>query len=180
MQKRFFVFACLLAIVVPGLYLITGCAGYGTSSYNRHDQDRLAEMMRRFDDYRVFYSGMSEAFPAGLVFDPKDDGKTIARKKWVKVDNRDLLEKLVRKLERYHNYPPRLYTLKGEDGRVYGYIYTVYRQGDILVRQVDEDRIHVREMGLPPHLKYDPDGFSGGKNPLTLTPAAARSSISTH
>ncbi|MFP4453779.1 MAG: hypothetical protein ACLFPI_10500, partial [Desulfobacterales bacterium] len=77
-------------------------------------------------------------------------------KKWIRVESRDLMEKLVRKLELYHNYPPRLYSLSGEDGQNYGFIYTGYKH--IVIRQLKENRIHVYEMHQPPHLKYDPNG----------------------
>lgn len=147
---------CLLAISLLGLLMHIGCAGYGSARYYRHDQEKLPELMADFQDYHVYYSGMSESFPSGLIFDPKNDGRTIAQKKWIRVENRELMEKLVRKLELYHHYPPRLYTLSGEQGQTYGYIYTGYKH--IVVRQLPDDEIHVYEMHQPPHLKYDPNG----------------------
>ena len=154
MQAKIFV--CLLAALLPGLLLHTGCAGYGSARYHRQIQRKLPEMINNFKDYHVYYSGMSEAFPSGLIFDPKNDGRAIAQKKWIRVESKDLMEKFVRKLKLYHNYPPRLYSLFGEDGQNYGFIYTGYKH--IVIRQLEENRIHVYEMHQPPHLKYDPNG----------------------
>lgn len=148
-------------IAVLGFSLATGCAGYGSTRFDRHDQDRLTELMADFESYHVFYSGMSEAFPSGIIFDPREGGKTIARKKWVRVENRDVAKKLIRGLESYQDYPARLYLLTGADGQFYGYIYTAYKQNNIFVRQLSENEIHVLEMPEAPHLKYDPNGSFG-------------------
>ncbi len=145
-------------LALLGLILLSGCAGYGQARYQgpAQGQEVLTNLMADFDDYHVYYSGMSEAYPAGLIFDPQGDGRSIAQKKWTKVQSRELAKKLVRKLERYQDYQPSLYVLLGEDGQDYGYIYTGYKQ--IIVRQLEEGKIHVREMFEPPHLKYDPNG----------------------
>lgn len=158
MQTKIFV--CLLAALLPALLVHTGCAGYGSARYHRQIQGKLPEMMNNFKDYHLYYSGMSEAFPSGLIFDPKNDDKTVAQKKWIKVKNRDLAEKIVRNLERYTHYPPELYILTGENGQTYGYIYTGYLH--IVVRQIEENKIHVYEMHQAPHLKYDSNGFFSG------------------
>ncbi|MFO8112476.1 MAG: hypothetical protein R6T92_08215 [Desulfosalsimonadaceae bacterium] len=149
---------CLLVIALIGFHLLAGCAGYGSARYRQHDPGLLNQMIADFDNYHVFYSGMSEAFPSGLIFDPTGDGNIIVREGWVNVENRALAEKLVRNLEGYQDYPARLYSLIGEDGQMYGYLYTAYPQNHIVVRQVAEGRIRVLEMHEAPHLKYDPNG----------------------
>ncbi len=150
-----------MVVAMLGFYLAAGCAGYGSTRYDRHDQQRLTELMAGFENYQVFYSGMSEAFPSGIIFDPREDGKTIARKKWNRVENRDQAEKLIRGLGSYQDYPARLYLLTGADGQPYGYVYTAYKQNNIFVRQLSENEIYVLEMPEAPHLKYDPNGSSG-------------------
>lgn len=149
---------CLLALAVIGFHLLAGCAGYGSARYQRHDPELLNRLMVDFDNYHVFYSGMSEVFPSGLIFDPNGDGNIIDRKGWEHVENRALAEKLVGNLQGYQDYPARLYTLIGEDGQMYGYLYTAYYQNHIVVRQVAKGRIRVLEMHEAPHLKYDQNG----------------------
>ena len=148
----------MLAISLAILLIHAGCAGYGNIKYQGLVQGRkmLADIMADFDDYRVYYSGMSEAFPSGIIFEPDYGDRAIAQKDWIGVKNREKAEKLVRNLERYHQYKPRLYVIVGEDGRNYGYIYTSYTH--IVVRQIEPDRIHVYEMYEAPHLKYNTNG----------------------
>lgn len=136
-----------LAAALACLFLFAGCAGFGQARYERRAQatEMLAEMMADFENYTVYYSGTSEAFPAGIIFEPEYDDRSIAQKDWIKVESRELTEKLVHKLEqRYRSYRPVLYTLTGEDGLHYGYIYTVYMH--VVVRQLEPGSIHVYGM----------------------------------
>jgi hypothetical protein len=145
-----------MAVLLLGLLLLAGCAGYGSVRYYDGDIDakaKLRRMIDHFEAYNVYYAGMSEAFPSGIIFNPVAGEQTVAQKNWYPVDSRELAEKLIRNLERYHDYPPLLYTLTGEDGQAYGYIYTGYRH--IIVRQLAENTIHVLEIHEPPHLRYE-------------------------
>jgi len=146
-------------VFLLGLFLFSGCAGYGSARYlgRTESPEKLTSLVADFDSYHVYYSGMSLAFPSGLIFDPKDDSLRVEQGRWIRIENRDKLETVVSNLQRYHRYPPRLYTLTGEDGRQYGYIYTSYLH--IVVRQVEDDAVHVLEMFEAPHLKYDNNGF---------------------
>jgi len=141
----------LLAIAAIGLFAFNGCAGYGSTNHIDYEQHRLAGIIDDFDDYHVFYSGMSQGLPSGIVFAPEADDKTIARKQWITVEDKEQAEKLVNNLEGYRNYPARLYELTGEDGRPYGYIYTVEKR--VVVQQLAPDTIYVQAINSPPHLK---------------------------
>jgi hypothetical protein len=145
-----------MAVLLTGLLLLAGCAGYGSVRYYDGDMDakvKLRHMIDHFEDYNVYYAGMSEAFPSGIIFNPAESEQTVAKKNWYGVESRALAEKLIRNLERYQDYRPRLYTLTGEDGQAYGYIYTGYKH--IVVRQLAENEIHVLEIHEPPHLRYE-------------------------
>jgi len=148
----------LRTTVLLGIIVCAGCAGYGQARYQGIVQGRdvLELMMADFEDYHVYYSGMSENFPSGIIFDPKDDDKTVAQKGWIRVETRELARELFCNLERYHHLRPLLYSLVGEDDRHYGYIYTSYKQ--IVVRQLEENKIYVYEMPIAPHLKYEQNG----------------------
>lgn len=155
-SKKFLLIS--LAFLV-GLPLISGCAGYGSARYlgRTEGPQKLASLIADFDSYHVYYSGMSLAFPSGLIFAPKDDSLRVEQGQWIDVENRDEMETIVSNLQRYHRYRPLLYALIGEDGRQYGYIYTSYRH--IVVQQVADDAIHVMEMFEAPHLRYENNGF---------------------
>ena len=146
-----------LIISLSALLLLAGCAGYGTARYQKPEQGQqiLESFLADFKEYDVYFTGLSEAYPGGLIFAPRDLEQRIAQKRWSKVEDREQAQKLVRNLERYDHYPPRVYVLEGEHGQTYGYIYTGYHH--ITIHQLEEDKIHVREMFEPPHLKYDPD-----------------------
>lgn len=148
----------LLTTALLGLLICAGCAGYGHARYQGLVQghDMLETMMANFEVYHVYYSGMSESFPSGIIFDPKDDDNTVAQKGWIRVETRGKAWELVRNLERFHHLRPLLYALVGEDGRHYGYIYTSYQR--IVVRQLEENKIYVNEMPIAPHLKYEQNG----------------------
>ncbi len=152
----------LLTTALMGLLICGGCAGYGQARYQGlvQGRDMLESMMANFEDYHVYYSGMSESFPSGIIFDPKDDEKTVVQNGWIPVETRDLAWELVRNLERFYHFRPVLYALIGEDGRHYGYIYTSYQR--IVVRQLEENKIYVNEMPIAPHLKYEQNGSLRG------------------
>ena len=153
-------FGIITAIVSMTLLWCAGCAGYGHTRYQGLVQGRemIDVMLNNFDDYHVYYSGMSPDFPSGVIFDPVGDETTVAQKEWIAVETRELAKELVQNLERYpHHLKPRLYALIGEDGLHYGYIYTSYT--NIVVRQLDEGKIYVYEMPEAPHLRYEAGGF---------------------
>lgn len=59
------IYGYLLALLLFGLFLHTGCAGYGSARYQWQIQGNLPQLMDHFRDYHVYYPGMSEAFPSG-------------------------------------------------------------------------------------------------------------------
>jgi len=137
---------------------LAGCSGYGTIKFLGWEAGRkqVWQMVESFQDYHLYSSGMSTAYPSGLIFDPKGDETRIEPGVWAGVNSQGLAELLVRNLERYQNYKPKLYALIGDDGRRYGFIYTGYKS--VVVQQVAENAVSVGEMSEPPHLKYDQNG----------------------
>jgi hypothetical protein len=72
MQSNFFL------ILAVGL-ILSGCAGYGkmVATPRGESEDMIENLLANADQYTVHYHGNSEKIVSGLLFDPKNNGKTI-------------------------------------------------------------------------------------------------------
>ena len=69
----------LILAALPILFILSGCASYGKLSITpRNETDALlADLLSQTDRYVVHYHGNSEKLVSGILFDPKDNPRTI-------------------------------------------------------------------------------------------------------
>ena len=124
------------------LLVVSGCASYGKIS--TMGQELTIEMLREnWRNYHVYWTGLSEIKPSGILFDPKDDDRTLAfeRHNWSKVENEDFLSVLIGGSQANWVFHPVLYRLLGPDDRLYGYIYTGY--WNVVTKRIDDKTLWV-------------------------------------
>ena len=124
------------------LLAIFGCASYG--KMRPMGQELTIEMLRKnWQNYDVYWTGLSEVRPTGILFDPKDDDKriTFERDKWFRVEKEDSLSMLIGGMQANWVFYPILYRMLGPDDSLYGYIYTGYR--NVVTKPVDQKTLRV-------------------------------------
>ena len=102
------------------LFLIYGCSwlkSYGKIRVlSRHEEKvSLQELEKNWQDYTIYYAGLSVETAAGIMFDPKNDDKTLIGDKWIKVEDKETLFELLGWIRTYIQFDPRLWKILGPD-----------------------------------------------------------------
>jgi len=83
--------------------------------------------------------------PAVLLFDPKQDNKTLQADDWFKVETEKTLFEVVDNIRR--GIAPKLFSILGADGQFYGYIFYAYKHKEmeiyVSIKPVDLDTLRV-------------------------------------
>ncbi|MCF8105812.1 MAG: hypothetical protein K9K64_10030 [Desulfohalobiaceae bacterium] len=141
------------------LLLAAGCAGYGSLRVECAYSDceyEVQSLMEDFDSYHVYYAGQNPRLVSGMLFDPKDDPNKIEPGPWTIVHSREKAWSMIKVLGSYPSYRPKFSRVIGENGRMYGYLYSYV---ETPVKQLSPGVVKVLYIPQPPHLKHDRTGF---------------------
>ena len=154
----------LILAALPILFILSGCASYGKlSSTPKNETDALlADLLSQSDRYVVHYHGNSERLVSGILFDPKDDNKTIRPEGalWNEVSDPETIAAITDIIQRgdHPGYIPHLYSIIAPNGDFYGYLFTGWYY--LAIRPVDEQTLRVYGLKGPP--EYE-DVSPGGR-----------------
>ncbi|MFW6114685.1 MAG: hypothetical protein ACOC6E_00145 [Thermodesulfobacteriota bacterium] len=121
-------------------------------------QATLQELGRNWQDYHIYYTGLSVGTAAGIIFDPKNDDKSLVGDKWIKVEDQETLSRLISRVKSYLQFYPRLSRILGPDEQFYGYL--LYAWGHPVFKVVDKDTLYAYGLKSPAY--YGNDGDGGG------------------
>jgi len=134
--------------------IISGCSGYGKirlqSLYG--DDVTIEKLQENLPDYTVYYAGYAVNNPSGIIFDPKNDTKTLMpSERWTKLDDRESVIEVISwiKIQDSSNFYPRLYSILGPDDQFYGYLFSAWDH--LLTKVVDGKTLWVYDLPEPPH-----------------------------
>lgn len=152
------------ALVGVGLFLVlSGCAVYtgARSQMVYGNRVTVQGLVKDWENFNVYFTGHGRGHPSAVLFDPKEDGRTVIADRWWKVEQYEILTDLVDSIQRQLPigfYYPRLLELVGPENIRYGYVFTSWDA--VPLRLVDERTLFVYDIPLPPYLAIDGrDGF---------------------
>lgn len=154
----------LILAALPILFIISGCASNGKLSLPPKNETNalLADLLSQTDRYRVHYHGNSKKLVSGILFDPKDDAKTIRPEGalWNEVSDPETIAAITNIILSSNdpNYFPHLYSIIAPNGDFYGYIVTGWTS--LVIRPVDEQTLRVYGLKGPPEYA---DAYPGGR-----------------
>ncbi len=150
-------YICLAVIAMILSFPVSGFAwfnNYGKIRLQpwRGEKMTVQKLKEKWQDYTIYYSGMSTDFAGSIMFDPKDDERDLERHKWWDpVKDKEELEEIVFWINTYYDhFYPRVWRVLGPDNQFYGFMYTAHDH--VLIRVVDNKTMWVDEMVLPPHI----------------------------
>ncbi len=153
--------ACLALI----LFLLTSGCSWNTKyarlkpSSQNTQKVTIDALVANWENYVVHYAGPSIGSASGVIFDPKNDNKTLQLQKWYPVKDQQELADIVRWLKANIRFEPTLYEIVVADNQVFGYIFTPWSH--VLIKRIDENTLWVEELPLPP-IDYGGGGVLGG------------------
>ena len=144
----------LAVIGLASMTLISGCSGYGSISYQPSyvkGAVTIEELVENSDEYNVYYSGYAVNNPSGIMFDPKNDSKTLVpTDRWIKIEGEETVSEVVSWIK-IHNYPwyhAGLYKIIGPDQEFYGYLFTGWHH--LTTKAINEGELLVYDLPAPP------------------------------
>ena len=148
-----------LVAVVP-VFVMSGCSGYGKlrSQSGYRDDTTIEKLKENWQDYAVYYAGYAVNNPSGIMFDPKNDDKTLMpSERWTKLDDKESVIEVISwiKIQDSSYYYPRLYGILGPDDQFYGYLYSAWDH--LLTKVADDKTLWVYDLPDPPHYEDGPD-----------------------
>jgi len=84
---------------------------------------------------------LSVGTAAGIIFDPKNDDKTLTGDKWIKIEDQEILSALIGWIQPYIQFDPRLWRIVGPDDQFYGYLF--FALGHVVIKSVDDTTMYV-------------------------------------
>ncbi|MCJ7595944.1 MAG: hypothetical protein MUO52_14350 [Desulfobacterales bacterium] len=152
-------FVLIGTVVLLFAFLLSGCGGYGKLRALAGQEKALTVevLEKNWRDYTVYWTGLSVGEPSGIMFDPKDDDKTLVHDKWTKVEDDETLAELISWIKMNRDYYPWLWRILGPDDQFYGYMYTGWRQA--VTKAVDAKTLWVYDLPVPLRYQFreDPD-----------------------
>jgi hypothetical protein len=153
MEKRYHI-NMLTAVIFFALFGCAWIGSFGRISLQSGSTPYVTtgELQKNWGNYEIYFAGGSVEYPSAVLFDPKDDDKTIINDKWRKVEDQKTLSEIIRWISIQDiggPYYPKLYMILGPDGRFYGYMYTAWNH--VLIKGIDEKTIWVDDLPHPPH-----------------------------
>ena len=155
MTMKRYIRIALMAVVL--IYIISGCSGYGKLRLqSRYGDDvTIEKLQENLPDYTVYYAGYAIDNPSGIMFDPKNNDRTLQpTERWTKLDDKESAIEVISwiKIQDSSDFYPRLYRILGPDDQFYGYLFSAWDH--LMTKVVDDKTLRVYDLPDPPHY-YD-------------------------
>ena len=157
------VYMALMGLII--MLLFFGCGsmltGYGKLRPQpmRGHAVAIGELEENWKDYVIHYAGFNVGNPAGIMFDPKDDHRTLTGEKWVKVEDKETLSELIGWMKTYTEFNPQVWRISGPNNEFFGYLfYPSYRThlDNVVIKVIDDKTMYVYDVESPRLQKRTP------------------------
>jgi hypothetical protein len=151
-----------LTTLVLTASLMSGCAlirGYGKVRLSSEQKDTMTiqKLQENWKDYYVSYAGTSPGVPAGIMFDPKDDGRELVGDTWTRVEGKETIAGIIGWIKTYTQFDPKLHVILGPDNRLFGYIFYPWIAGNVIAKLLDDGTLYVYDLEPPVYMNDPPD-----------------------
>lgn len=155
MKTKHFIYSVIILIMM--VFLMSGCAwikGYGKVRLSSEHKDDMTiqRLQENWDDYHVYYAGISPSNPAGIMFDPKNDGRELVGDRWTRVEDGKTVSEIISWIKAYTQFHPRLHVLLGPDNQLYGYVFYAWGHDYIVAKVIDDRTLYVYDLESPNYL----------------------------
>jgi hypothetical protein len=157
------VYIALIGVII--MILIAACAtilpGYGKlwPQPMRGEKVTVEQLVENWENYVIHYAGLNVGNPAGIMFDPKDDDRTLTGEKWIKVEDKETLVELIGWMKSYTEYNPQIWRILGRNNEFFGYLfYPSYRMyaDNVVIKVLDDKTLYVYDVESPRLRKMTP------------------------
>ena len=150
-------------VILMMVSLVSGCAwlkGYGKVRLSTEYGDMtIQKLQSNWNHYNVYYAGMSTSNPAGIMFDPKHDGRELVGDRWVRVEDKETVSGIISWIKTYTQFHPRLHVLLGPDNQLYGYLFYTWGHDHVVAKLIDDKTLYVYDLESSNYLmeRFEPE-----------------------
>ena len=113
----------------------------------------LEELLKDWENYHVYYAGVSVGDVNAILFDPRfDDRQMDVHKWWVEVEDPDTLSDLMGFI---YSKPqtPNLRTIIGPNDQIYGYLFSVW--WSVPIKVVNNKTLWIDDLSTIPFMRFN-------------------------
>jgi len=135
------------------IFFISGClqfSNYGKLRLQSGKGERVTieKLIESWQDYNVYYAGLHESSPSAVMFDPKQDTRTLVCDRWIKVGDQEKLADLIDWMWTDHVSYPRVRRILGPNNEFYGFMFTGWHH--VVAKLVGDRTMLVYDLPLSP------------------------------
>ncbi len=149
-KEAMMTFKSLAGVIIFIVVFVMGCSGDYGKIGKQTDLDNkmtLAELRENWEAYTIYYCYRWNSRPSALMFDPKNNDKTLIGDGWYKIEDQQTLSETIKIIQQQYDYA-KVEVITGPDNQVFGYMYYPFYLY-VPVKVVDERTLHVST--LPPN-----------------------------
>lgn len=156
MGKRRFVYLAVLGLI---WVVFLGCASSGRLRVESGSDTKvfLKDIEQDYDKYIIYANEWPTDEVSAIVFDPKDDNKTIETDGWTKVTSQEQLSRLIKRSDRL--IFRQFFKIVGPNDDFYGYL--LGGQQYVWIKTVDDNTLKLVSSNWEPRVgdRYEPFRF---------------------
>ncbi len=139
------------ALAIALLLFTMGCVSDVNlvRSDEANDKLNIRTLEKNREAYTIYYThtGGARYGNVALLFDPKDDDRTLVASRWTRIEDKKTLSSIIGNMD-HRGYRPDLYNIVGPNGNDFGYLYAARRW---LITKVESDTtMHVYDFPSRP------------------------------
>lgn len=139
------------ALATVLLFFTIGCSSYATlvRSDEANEGLNIRVLEKNWEAYTIYHTrtGGAHYGNVALLFDPKDDDRTLVARRWTRIEDKKTLSGIIDNMDR-RGYRPGMYNIVGPNGIDYGYLYAARRW--LITKVESETTMHVYDFPTRP------------------------------
>ena len=132
--------------------LALGCAstgGYGTTRVVEGGGMTLETLVNNPQNYDIYWAGIDPSTAVAVLFDPKNDGKTLqVGARWTRVSDLGTVKRMagvIKQTQESGGFIPKLRAIVNPDATTFGYVYT--GMSEMVITVIDDKTMRVESLG---------------------------------
>jgi hypothetical protein len=93
---------------------------------HREANATLDDLKRDWTDFTISYGGGSVGLASAVIFDPRNDGKSLIGEGYVDVKDKETVEEVISVIESYVSFTPTVYRIYAPSGEFFGFVFTAH------------------------------------------------------